>query len=286
MLHHKAPHEAHDPAPRHKDLFANDVIPEPATLLDDYKGRAPEKIQDELIFSRMSICHYTYYQDAVNRFGTDRKKTTRYMYQVYMKGYLRLVASLDENVGRMLDYLDQSGLADNTLVVYTSDNGFFNGEHGFFNKMWMYEESLRIPMLAQYPGVIKPGAENNHMVSMIDLAPTFLNLAGAKIPDDMQGQSILPLLRGENPRWRDAVYYHYYAQFKTPEQYGVRTQRYKLIRYPTLQKGPEWELFDLQNDPTELNNLADDPKSKSVVNELRKKLDQLRREFKEPKATP
>jgi len=278
MLHHKAPHEKHDPAPRHKNLFADEVISEPPTLLDDYKGRAPEHIQDNLIYSRMAICHYKYYKEATEKYPDDREKATRYMYQIYMKGYLRLVAALDENVGRMLDYLEKSGLAGNTLVVYTSDNGFFNGEHGFFNKMWMYEESMRTPMLMQYPGVIKPGAEDDHMVSMLDLAPTFLELADADIPQDMQGKSLLPLLNGENADWRDAVYYHYYAQFNTPEQYGIRTDRYKLIRYPELENGPEWELFDLTEDPQEMNNLAEDPEHAHRLAAMKDALVHMRRE--------
>ncbi len=281
MVHHKAPHGPHEPAPRHKDLFADDVIPEPPTLLDDYQGRAPSTIEDTLIFSRMAICHYNKYKEAVEKYAGSRKKATRHLYQNYMKGYLRLVAALDENVGRLLDYLDKTGLRENTVVIYTSDNGFFNGEHGFFNKMWMYEESLHVPMLVRYPDTVVPGAENGHLVSMLDLAPTFLELAGATVPHDMQGTSILPLLKGETPPWRDAVYYHYYAQFETPEQYGVRTQTHKLVHYPESEQGPPWELFDLVNDPQEMTNLADDPAYASLLREMKARLRQLRLDVKE-----
>ncbi len=259
MLHHKAPHGPHDPAPRHASLFESDTIPEPPTLLDDYKGRVPEKMEDKLSSSRMAICRYPQYKADIKKFAGDREKNTRYMYQTYMKGYLRLVAALDENIGRLMAYLDESGLSENTLVVYTSDNGFFNGEHGFFNKMWMYEPSLRPPLLVRYPRMVQAGITNTQFISMLDFAPTFLDLAGASIPEDMQGASFLPLLQGKDAPWRDSVYCHYYAQYNVPEYIGVSTKRHKLIYYPKLAEEPKWEFFDLQKDPNELVNCATDP---------------------------
>ena len=276
MVHHKAPHGPHDPAPRRETLFESVDIPEPPTLLDDYAGRAPESIADRLESSRMAICRYPQYKQDIAKFAGDREKATRYMYQTYMKGYLRLVAALDENMGRLLDYLDASGLSENTLVVYTSDNGFFNGEHGFFNKMWMYEPSLHLPMLVRYPGVVQPETTNDALVSMLDWAPTFLELAGAPIPEDLQGASMCSLLRGENPAWRDAIYYHYYGEYNVPENYGVRTQTHKLIHYPALEEGAPWELFDLTRDPQELKNLAGDPAHAALLKALKRLLQEKR----------
>lgn len=150
----------------------------------------------------------------------------------YLRDYLRVIASVDDNLGRVLDYLDASGLAENTIVVYNSDQGFFLGDHGWYDKRWMYEESLRTPLIVRWPGVVRDGSENQDLVQNLDLAQTFLNAADAEIPGDMQGRSLVPLLRGEEPDdWRDAIYYHYYEHgaHGVPRQYGVRTDRYKLI---------------------------------------------------------
>ena len=276
MVHHKAPHGPHDPAPRHKPLFEDETFPEPATLMDNYEGRAPEEIADVIGSSRMAICHYPEYKQDVAKFAQDREKATRYMYQTYMKGYLRLVAALDENIGRLMDFLDESGLSKNTLVVYTSDNGFFNGEHGFFNKMWMYEPSLQMPLLVRYPGVVRPGSTNNDLVSMLDLAPTLLDVAGASVPSDMQGASMYPLLRGESVPWREAVYYHYYDQYDVPEQYGVRTKTHKLVHYPGKGRILHWELFDLTADSNEMQNLAADPVYAKELAEMKELLMTMR----------
>jgi len=194
MIHHKAAHGPHDPAPRHKNLFKNDTLPEPSSLLDDYKGRAPAVIAKRVAWSRLMLCDQPYKQYrkvGKQRIG-NRDEDTRMMYQAFMKGYLRLVASLDENVGRVLDYLEESGLSKNTIVIYCSDNGFFNGEHGFYNKMWMYEPSLRIPLLIRGPN-IKAKSETNEFACMMDVAPTLLDYARCNIPDDMQGKTLRPL---------------------------------------------------------------------------------------------
>jgi arylsulfatase A-like enzyme len=226
----------------------------------------------------MAICHYPQYKEDIAKYAGNREKATRYMYQTYMKGYLRLVTALDENIGRLLDYLDDSGLSENTVVVYTSDNGFFNGQHGFFNKMWMYEPSLHLPLLIRYPGVVRPGAQNHELTSMLDLAPTFLDIAGAPVPADMQGVSMLPLLRGEPTPWRDAVYYHYYPQYDIPEQYGVRTKTHKLVHYPGQEAGIDWELFDLKTDLNEMHNLAEDPAYAQELAEMKTLLSKKRTE--------
>ncbi|HBO43917.1 MAG TPA: sulfatase [Planctomycetaceae bacterium] len=284
MVHHKSPHGPHDPAPRHATLFENDQIPEPSTLLDDYAGRAPESIAEQLRDSRLLICRYPQYRaDVAAAQQMGRDEGTRHMHQTFMKGYLRLVSSLDENVGRLLDYLDQSGLAENTIVIYTSDNGFFNGEHGLYNKMWMYEPSLHVPLLVRWPGNPHPGAVNDDaLVSMLDVAPTILDLAGVPIPEDLQGRSFKRLLTGPTPSdWRKSVYYHYYAQAGLPENYGVRTSRYKLIRYPDLDL---WELFDLQSDPEEIRNLYGQEEYAELSAQLKAELHRLRREYQEPDA--
>jgi arylsulfatase A-like enzyme len=199
----------------------------------------------------------------------------RWNYQRYMHDYLDCVAGVDDSVGRLLAYLDESGLAKNTVVIYSSDQGFYLGEHGWYDKRWMYEESLRTPLLVRWPGVVKPGSEVQAMTMNLDYAQTLLDIAGAAAPADMQGASLLPLLRGEAPQsWRNSLYYHYY-EFPTPHHvephYGVRTERYKLIHFYRIK---EWELFDLRQDPHELRSVADDPAYASIRAEL---LTELRR---------
>ena len=152
MIHHKAPHSPHIPSPRHKDLFKDRIFPEPSNLLDDYAGRAPEPVAGQLAWSRLLQQDEAQYQPIKKQFNGDAAHDTRLMYQEYLRNYLRLIAALDENVGRVLDHLDKTGLAGNTVVIYTSDNGYFLGEHGFYNKMWMYEEGFSIPMLIRMPG--------------------------------------------------------------------------------------------------------------------------------------
>jgi len=208
----------------------------------------------------------------------------RWKYQRYMKDYLRCIASVDDNVGRLLDYLDKSGLADNTVVIYSSDQGFYLGEHGWFDKRWMYEESLRMPLIVRWPGVIQPGSVDTNLVQNLDFAETFLDLAGVPIPDDMQGRSIVPLLKGEKPAdWRKAIYYHYWefpAVHAVTRHYGLRTERYKLIHYYLI---GEWELFDLKRDPYELRSVYNNPLYADTVRELKAELDRLRRLYDDTK---
>lgn len=209
----------------------------------------------------------------------------KYRYQRYMKDYLRVVSAIDQNVGRLLDFLDASGLAENTIVIYSSDQGFFLGEHGWSDKRLMYEESFQMPFVIKWPNQIKPGSRINHMIQNIDYAPTFLDIAGLKIPSDMQGRSLLPLLRNEPVEdWRDSVYYHYYhnGAYNLPKIEGARTDRYKLIRYydhKTLNYGEQWELFDLKKDPQEMSSVFDDPEYSIVRNKMEKELIALRTQY-------
>ena len=201
----------------------------------------------------------------------------RWKYQRYMKNYLRCIRAVDENVGRLFAYLEENGLAENTVFVYSSDQGFFLGDHGWFDKRWMYEESLKMPLIVRWPGVTKPGSVDTHLVQNLDYAETFLELAGAEIPADMQGRSLVPLLRGENPEdWREAIYYHYYgypAVHMVARHYGIRTERYKLMRFYQLD---EWELYDLETDPEELTNLYGQPEYGGILASLAVQLGELR----------
>ena len=201
----------------------------------------------------------------------------RWKYQRYLKNYLRCVRGVDDSVGRLLAYLDEKGLADNTVVVYSSDQGFYLGDHGWYDKRWMYEPSLRMPLIVRWPGVTAPGTESEAMVQNLDYAETFLDMAGAPIPGDMQGRSLVPLLRGEEPEdWRNEIYYHYYefpSIHRVARHYGIRGERYKLIRYYQFD---EWELFDLLEDPDERVNVYDDPAYARVRARMEERLEALR----------
>jgi arylsulfatase A-like enzyme len=289
MIHHKAPHSPHDPAPRHKELFKDTVFPEPPNLLDDYKGRAPEPVADAIVWSRLVANDYPQYQYLKQQYTGDRGHDTRLAYQAYMRGYLRLVAAVDENVGRVLDYLDRSGLRENTVVIYTSDNGYFLGEHGFYNKMWMYEEGFHVPLLVRRPGGPQ-GATCDRMVSILDIAPTLLDLAGAAVPGDIQGESMKPLLDDPAAPGRAAFYYHYYGVNGKPsaknwiayhEIIGVRTPSAKLIFYPTWKNGPFWEYFDLTRDAREMSNLIDDRSQRQRVAEMKHRLRDLAERYRD-----
>ena len=205
---------------------------------------------------------------------------THLRYQRYIKDYLRCIASVDDNVGRVLDWLDDEGIADDTLVIYTSDQGFFLGEHGWYDKRFMYEPSLRVPLLMRWPGVIEPGTRVGQLVQNLDFAPTFLELCGAESPADtrpMEGVSMVPLLTGEQPEWRDAVFYEYYEPMPhaVAAHVGIRTDRWKLMHFPDLD---HWELFDLQADPDEVHNLASDPAHAETLATLKNRLESRMRE--------
>ena len=303
LYQHKAPHRNWMPGPKHLAKYDGETIPEPDTLFDDYSGRGtPARVQEMTIERHMNRNDlkltrprgltpeqseawneaYGPKNEAFRRANLEGKDLVRWKYQRYMKDYLRCIASVDDNVGRVLDYLDESGLAENTIVVYTSDQGFYLGEHGWYDKRWMYEESHRTPLLVRWPKKIKPGSVSRQMVLNLDFPETFLDVAGADVPDDMQGRSLEPLLAGrEAADWRDAVYYHYYefpAVHMVHRHYGVRTQRFKLIYFYQID---EWELYDLDNDPQELKSLHADPAHAEVMAGLKKRLAELREEFQD-----
>jgi len=277
LYHHKAPHRGWDPDGKHADLFKDKDMPEPETFKDDYKNRTSSAEHADMRVAEMP--------DYVNKglppdLSTEEKR--KWNYQRFIKDYCRVVAAVDDNVGRMLDYLDKAGLAENTIVIYTADNGFFLGDHGWFDKRFMYEESLRVPFLVRFPREIKPGSTCDRIVLNVDYAPTLLDVAGVAVPGDMQGHSFRPLLRGEKPAdWRTAMYYHYYeypGPHKARPHYGVRNDRYKLICFYTIN---EWELFDLQKDPRELKNVYADPAYADTVKQMHAELERQRKELKD-----
>ena len=214
---------------------------------------------------------------ALREAELEGEELVRWKYQRYMKNYLRCIRGVDDSVGRLMAYLEESGLAESTVLVYSSDQGFYLGDHGWYDKRWMYEESLAMPLIVRWPGVTRGGAIDEHLVQNLDYASTFLEIAGASIPEDLQGRSLVPLLRGESPDdWRTSIYYHYYGfpdVHRVARHYGIRTERHKLIHYYQLE---EWELFDLEADPDELTNLHGRPGTEELTAELEVALEGLR----------
>jgi len=309
MFHHKAPHREWEPGPKHLTMYDDVTMPEPETLFDDYAGRGrAAKEQDMSIEKTMTDrdlklvapknltpeqkklwdAAYDPKNKAFEQANLQGKDLVRWKYQRYIKDYLRCIASVDDNVGRVLDYLDASGLAENTVVFYTSDQGFYLGDHGWFDKRFMYEESLRMPLLVRYPKQVKPGSVNNDLVQNLDFAPTFLDFAGLDAPPDMQGRSLRRLLRGKTPDdWRTSIYYHYYeypAVHSVKRHYGVRTKQYKLIHF--YNDIDEWELYDLEKDPHELKSVYSDPAYADIVKELTAELKRLRTLYKDDTGAP
>jgi N-acetylglucosamine-6-sulfatase len=209
------------------------------------------------------------------------KDVVRWKYQRYMKNYLATVKAVDESVGRMLDYLDKNGLAENTIVVYASDQGFYLGEHGWYDKRWMFEESFKMPFVIRWPGVTKPGSRPKEMIQNIDYAPTFLEAAGVEIPAEVQGKSIAPVLKGTPTDWRKSLYYSYYekGEHNVPQHFGVRTETHKIFYLPGTD---EWQLFDLVKDPQELKSVHDDPSYSEVRKKLTKEFHRLREHYEAP----
>ncbi|MCB0558770.1 MAG: sulfatase [Lewinellaceae bacterium] len=228
-----------------------------------------------------------HYDKVRQQFRAEQPKgraLTEWKFQRYIKDYLRSVLSVDAQIGRVLAYLDEAGLSDNTIVVYTSDQGFYLGEHGWYDKRFMYEPSLRTPLLIRYPKAIQAGRRISQMALNLDLPPTLLDFAGAPIPEDMQGLSLKPLLEsGKARRWRKAIYYRYYEYphgwHKVRPHYGIRTERYKLIHFEN--EPGYWELYDLAEDPDELNNLYGQPKYEKRVRQLNRQLQELRRQYRD-----
>lgn len=301
MYQHKAPHRNWQPSKTHISKYDGQTIAEPATLYDDYKGRSSAASKQamtvathltpndlKLVPQRGLTEQQTKYwneaygpkNEAFEKSNLTGKELIQWKYQRYVKDYLRCIDSVDDNVGRILDYLDESGLADNTIVIYTSDQGWYLGEHGWYDKRWMYEESFRTPLIVRWPKHIKPGSTNKDLVMNLDFAETFLDIAGAKIPADMQGQSLKPIFGDQTPTdWRTSVYYHYYefpGAHSVAKHYGVRTDRYKLIHF---YENKEWELFDLQTDPHELTSVYDDPKYQEIRKHMEAELQKLRDQY-------
>jgi arylsulfatase A-like enzyme len=301
MLHHKAPHRPWEPDDVHRMQFANRWIPEPETLWDSYATRTDaihENLQrvmadltrrdlklpppPSLAGPELATWLATKPETVTTTLGGKTVTLTgealgRWKYQRYMQDYLATIQSVDDNVGRLLGLLDREGLSKNTMVIYTSDQGFFLGDHGLFDKRFMYEEALRMPFLIRWPGVIKPGTRSEAMALNVDFAPTFLQAAGLPVPADMQGRSLLSTLRGRTPAdWRTSMYYRYYhdpGDHNTRAHYGVRTATHKLIYFWTKD---QWELFDLVHDPLELHNLYGEPGQEQVTATLKAELQRLK----------
>jgi arylsulfatase A-like enzyme len=307
MLHQKAPHRSWEPDERNQALFKDKIIPEPATLWDDYATRPAalpfneQTVAKDLTRRDLKLTPPTdlkgpalqkWMQTKPMEVEVDGKTLTgkdlvRWKYQRYMQDYLACVQGVDDGVGKVLDYLDQTGLATNTIVIYSADNGWYLGDLGLYDKRFMYEPGLNVPLIARGPG-IKPGIVPAQFVANIDLAPTFLGLAGLPIPDSMQGRSLVPLLRGEAPaRWRTSFYYRYYhdpGDHHTAAHYGIRTATHKLIYY---WKKNAYELFDLSKDPTEQHNLlhaeaeARQPAVGAKFAELKAEIARLQKEYQD-----
>ena len=319
FVHHKACHRNWMAEMKYLNEYEDKTFPLPSTFYDTYEKRPAAAAQEinilkdmdpvydlHLYLPGMKSVYSDSYLNIVGRLdladkvewdrfyaplsqnfysqGLEGHNLAEYKFQRYMREYAKVVKSLDDNVGRLLDYLKQKGLLDNTLVVYTSDQGFYMGEHGWFDKRFMYEESLNTPLLMLPPkGYIARG-EISEMVQNIDYAPTFLDLAGVRIPEDMQGVSLLPLLRGEHPKkWRKAIYYHFYeypAEHAVKRHYGVRDSRYKLIHF--YNDIDTWELYDLQTDPHEMNNLFGQSGMEKITRRMMKELDELQLQYDDP----
>jgi len=277
FCHFKATHDPFTHAPRYNQLFADATIPEPDNLFDDFATRT-----GALQRSTQYIGHPLNGMDFKRETGhiQDERLRKKAQYQFYLKKYLRCVRGIDDNVGRILKFLERSGLARNTIVFYTGDQGFFLGEHGLYDKRFMYEEALRTPLLVRWPGKIAPGAVNEDIVVNVDFAPTILEAAGAIVPPDMQGRSVVPLLQRATPAdWRTSMYYRYYlSHFNTEPHYGVRTKTHKLICFNRVK---QWELYDLAKDPREMNNVYNQPEYADVVEKLKAELTRLQQELKD-----
>lgn len=302
LYHHKAPHRPWYSDEKHASMFLNEDIPEPETLYDTYDNRAKAA---GLAAMRVGLDMIREDVNGELPDDMDEMELRKWAYQRYIKDYLRVVQSMDDNIGRVLDYLKEQDLEEDTIVIYTSDQGFFLGDHGWYDKRFMYEESLRMPFILRYPREVKAGTVNQDLVLNVDFAPLLLDLAGISIPAEMQGRSFRPQLHGRTPPdWREAMYYRYWmneAHHNVAAHYGIRTHKYKLIYYyydgcgqpgtikpfhcagrrkiPSLAgMEPEWELFDLEKDPYEMHNVVADPQYASVFRELHDELHRLQTE--------
>ena len=319
FIHHKACHRNWLPETKYLSLYEDKTFPLPDNFYDDYEGRKAAQTQEMEIGEHMDIIYDTkmyrkdldtrlkkQYEKFIGRMTPEERKAydavydpiiedfykkdlkgkdlVEFKYQRYMRDYAKVLKSFDDNVGRVLDYLKEKGLMDNTLIVYTSDQGFYMGEHGWFDKRFMYEESMHTPLVMHLPKGFEAKGDIPEMVQNIDYAPTFLDLAGAEIPADIQGVSLLPLLKGEKPaNWRKSLYYHFHeypAEHAVKRHYGVRTERYKLIHF--YNDIDEWELYDLQEDPKEMHNLYGQKGYEKVTEDLMQELIKLQKQYNDP----
>ncbi|MDA0838430.1 MAG: sulfatase [Planctomycetota bacterium] len=309
MYQHKAPHRNWQPGPQYLTLFDDVTIPEPATLWDDYKGRTSSASEQAMTIrnhlspndlklnagpgnltpeqKKLWDAAYGPKNKAFQEAKLEGDDLVRWKYQRYAKDYLRCIQSVDDNLGRVLDYLDETGLSKNTVVIYSSDQGWYLGDHGWYDKRWMYQESLIMPLIIRWPQAVKPGSVNESIVSNLDFAETFLDLAGVEIPSDMQGRSIVPLMKGQKPAdWRESFYYHYYefpGAHNVNRHYGVTNGKHKLINFYHKK---EWELFDLSKDPNELMSVYANPEYAEVKKSLETELARLRKQFQLPEDEP
>ena len=313
LYHQKAPHRNWLPAPEYLTLFDDVTFEPPANYFDNYEGRGRAAKEQEMEIHgharwgndfKMIVNPQgdsTGFYHEFNRF-TDKQREdwlaaytpkneeflakyhtlsdeeiAHWKYNRYIKDYLRTIKSIDDGVGELLDYLEETGMDENTIVIYTSDQGFYLGEHGWFDKRFMYEESFRAPLLMRYPKEIKAGTMIDALVQNLDFAPTFLDYAGIDAPDEMQGESFRKLVAGKTDKWRDAVYYTYYeypAEHMVKRHYGISTDRYKLIHF--YYDIDEWELYDLETDPMEMRNVYDDPDYAEIRSNMHEKLEDIR----------
>jgi len=284
MYHHKAPHANWEPDDAHAAMYEDADIPTPSTFDDDYATRTDAISSHSLMIEDCHARHFQYWKGDPPE-GLTPEEFRLWSYQEFIKNYLRVIASVDDNVGRVLDWLDQSGLAESTIVVYTSDQGFFLGDHNLYDKRFMYEAALRMPLLVRWPEQITPGTVSDAMVLNLDFAPTFLSLAGAEPAEEMQGASLTPILfndQGDVPGdWRRSIYYRFYENgYGVGPMVGVRTERHKLIRFQYGDRGRE--LFDLQTDPDELLNSYEDPDYADIREELETELLRLQELYEDP----
>jgi len=313
MCQYKAPHRNWMPGPKYLTKYDDVSIPEPDTLFDDYSKRASVLGKHKMgIDAHMSFFYdlkvqghedkryakfmnsflgrmskeqraawdsaYGPKNEAFRKSNLQGKDLVRWKYQRYVKDYLRCVAAVDDGVGRILESLDKLGLSENSIVIYSSDQGFYLGEHGWYDKRWIYEESLKMPLVMRWPGKIKPGTKIKKLTQNIDFAPFFLEAAGAEVPEEIQGMSLTPLFEKPNAKWRKAIYYHYYEAggHGVPAHYGIRDERYKLIHFP---RTDEWNLVDLKEDPQEMQSVHEDPAYEKTLADMRAKLSGLQKKY-------
>ena len=320
MCQHKAPHRTWMPALRHLTLYDDVDIPEPPTLFDEAKDNASPMRHHEMGIDEhlnlVSDCFgpelpnwnptnksrdmsgirnlekmtaeqratwdhvFTRKNNELRKLALTGRDLVRWKYHRYIRNYLRCIKGVDESVGRLMQYLEDNGLADNTIVIYASDQGFYLGDHGMYDKRWMYEESLKMPLIVKWPGVTEPGTVNTDLVQNLDYAETFLDIARTEIPSDMQGRSLVPLFQGSTPSdWRRSIYYHYFefpSVHMVARHNGIRTERYKLIHFYQFD---EWEFYDLEKDPDEVHNEYNNADYQDVVESLKTDLESLRQHY-------